>query len=93
MAGLAGLRDSLKEQKSVVLVVIDETPGATKDSTSAAVTKYKLEGLPVLIDEKKATGTALTAETDNSISYVVVKPDGSKKVLGSPGAVKKALKN
>ena len=93
MAGLAGLRDALKEQKDVILVVVGETPGATKDTSSAAVATYKLEGLPVLIDENKATGTALTAETDSSISYVVIKPDGSKKVLGSPSAVKKALKN
>ena len=76
----------------MVLVVIDETPGATKESSAAAATKHKLEGLAVLTDEKNTTGKALGAEIENSISYVVIKPDGTKKVLSSPNAVKKFLK-
>jgi hypothetical protein len=77
----------------VVLVVVDETPGATKESSAAAAAKHKLDGLPVLTDEKNATGKALGAEVDNSISYVVIKPDGTKKVLSTPNAVKKFIKN
>ena len=76
----------------MVLVAIDETPGATKESSIAAATKHKLEGLPILTDEKHTTGKALGAEVENSISYVVIKPDGTKKVLSTPNAVKKFLK-
>ncbi len=76
----------------MVIVVLDETPGATKERSIAAATKHKLDGLSVLTDEKNTTGKAIGAETDNSISYVVIKPDGTKKVLASPASVKKFLK-
>lgn len=76
----------------MVIVAVDQTPGATKESTAAAAAKHKLDGLPVLTDEKNATGKALGADAEKSICYVVIKPDGTKKVLGSPNAVKKFLK-
>ena len=76
----------------MVLVVLDETPGATKESSIAAAAKHKLDGLPVLTDDKNSTGKELGAEVENSISYVVVKPDGTKKTLSTPNSVKKYLK-
>lgn len=91
LAGLANLRDSLKDRTAVSLIGIDSTPGVTAETATAAVTQYAIAGIPLLVDPARATGQALQVETGVTMRYVLAKPDGTRAVLASPAQVRKAL--
>jgi hypothetical protein len=91
LAGLANLRDTLKERSGVRLIAVDSTPGATVELATAAVTEFKIAGIPILVDPARATGTALGVEGGMTMRYVVRKKDGTSKIAASPAQVRKAL--
>lgn len=91
LAGLANLRDTLKDRSGVRLLAIDSTPGVTVALATAAVTEFKIDGIPILLDPTRTSGTALAVESDVTMRYVISKKDGTRQVLASPAQVRKAL--
>lgn len=91
LAGLANLRDTLKDRSGVRLLAVDATPGTTVELTTAAVSQFKIEGIPLLVDPQRATGTALKVEGGMTMRYVVARKDGTTQVVASPAQVRKLL--
>lgn len=91
LAGLANLRDSLKDRPATVLIAVDSTKDVSVATAQAGAAEFKLEGIPLLVDPARATGNAFGAETDVTIRYVVVRPDGKRINLESPAQVRREL--
>lgn len=91
LAGLANLRDTLKERSGVRLIAVDSTPDTTVELATAAVTEFKIAGIPILVDPARATGTALGVEGGMTMRYVIRTKDGASTIAASPAQVRKAL--
>lgn len=91
LAGLANLRDTLAKRSGVRLVAVDATPGVTVALATAAVGEFKIDGIPLLVDPTRATGTALAVDSDVTMRYVICRTDGSRVIAASPAQVRKVL--
>jgi hypothetical protein len=74
-------------------VAVNETPKSDPANTAKLVEQFKLAGIAMLIDAGGATAKAEQVDPEATITYVVVKPDGTRGAqVQSLGGVKKQLK-